>query len=433
MLPISMDNGSKLKKKDHKPAPGVTRMGRRRVAVTGLGAICALGADVAEMWTAVCEGRSGIAPIHSVDASDLRFQNGAQVSGYDCGKHFEANRAMFLDPFSQFAVIAAREAVLDSGIEFTPELRENSAIVTGSGLGGQSTLGAGLAKLYLQEPLRIDGPLIIPRAMANAGACHISMEFCITGPAYTVSTACCSANHAIGQAFRMVRDGDAELAIAGGSEAPFGYGLLKAFEAMRVVSPDTCRPFSKGRRGFILGEGGAMLVLEPLDAAIARGATIHGEVVGFGMSSDAQHLTHLSVDGPVRAMRAALRDAGLAPEEIGYVNTHGSGTQLNDIVETRAIRQVFGAHAERLPVSSTKSLHGHALGATGALEAICTILALEKGILPPTANFLEADPECDLDVVPNRARAAEVECALSNSFAFGGHNAVLAFRAPSQA
>lgn len=405
-------------------------MGARRVAVTGLGAISALGNNICETWDAVCEGRSGIAPIHSVDVTDLRFKNGAQVSGYDSAKHFEGNRAMFLDPFAQFAVVAAREAVQDSGIAFTSELRENTAIVTGSGLGGQSTLGAGLAKLYLQEPLRIDGPLIIPRAMANAGASHISMEFGITGPAYTVSTACCSANHAIGQAFRMVRNGYVELAIAGGSEAPFGYGLLKAFEAMRVISPDTCRPFSKGRRGFILGEGAAMLVLEPMDAATARGAKIHGELVGFGMSSDAQHLTQLSIDGPVRAMRKALRDAGLAPEQIGYINAHGSGTALNDVVETRAIREVFGSHADALPVSSTKSLHGHALGATGALEAVCTVLALEQGKLPPTANFIEADPECDLDFVPNLARAARTEFALSNSFAFGGHNAVLAFRAP---
>jgi nodulation protein E len=316
----------------------------------------------------------------------------------------------------------------DSGVTLKPELRENAAIITGSGLGGQSTLGAGLAKLYLGERLPFDGPLFIPRAMANAGASHVSMEFGITGPAYTVSTACCSANHAIGQAFRMVRDGDVELAIAGGSEAPFGFGLLKAFEAMRVISPDTCRPFSKGRKGFVLGEGGAMLVLEPLDAAKARRATIHAEMVGFGMSSDAQHLTQLSTDGPARAMRAALRDAGIAAEQIGYINAHGSGTPINDAVETRAIREVFGGHAERLAVSSTKSLHGHALGATGALEAVCTILALEHGVLPPTANFIEADPECDLDVVPNEARMAEVEYALSNSFAFGGLNGVLAFR-----
>jgi nodulation protein E len=404
------------------------QMRHRRVAVTGLGAICALGNDVPALWESACQGRSGIAPVQGVDTSQMRFSNGAQVSGYSACAHFEGNRAQFLDPFAQFAVIAAREAVRDSGVVFPPELRENTAIVTGSGLGGQTTLGCGLAKLYLGEPLRIDGPLIIPRAMANAGASHISMEFGITGPAYTVSTACCSANHAIGQAFRLVRDGYAEVAITGGSEAPFGYGLLKAFEAMRVVSPDTCRPFSKGRRGFVLGEGAAMMVLESMDAAIARGATIHAEIVGFGMSSDAQHITQLSVDGPTRAMKAALSDGELAPEQIGYINAHGSGTQVNDVMETRAIRAVFGAHADSLAVSSTKSMHGHGLGATGALEAICTILALKHGVIPPTANFIEADPECDLDVVPNAARRLKVEYALSNSFAFGGHNAVLAFR-----
>jgi nodulation protein E len=406
-------------------------MSRRRVAITGLGAISALGNNIPETWDAVCHGRSGVAPIQGVDVADMRFQNGAQVSNYDPLAHFTANRALYMDPFAQFAVIAAREAIVDSRIAFTPELRENTAIVTGSGLGGQSTLGAGLAKLYLNEPLRIDGPLIVPRAMANAGASHISMEFCITGPAYTVCTACCSASHAIGQAFRMVRDGDAELALAGGSEAPFGYGILRAFEAMRVVAPDTCRPFSKGRRGFILGEGGAMFVMEPMDEALARGATIHAEIVGFGMSSDAQHITQLSVNGPVRAMRAALRDAGIDPQQIGYINAHGSGTQMNDAVETRAIRELFGTHADSLAVSSTKSLHGHALGATGALEAACTILALERGMLPPTANFLEADPDCNLDIVPNHTRPAQVEFALSNSFAFGGHNVVLAFRAPA--
>jgi len=405
-------------------------MPARRVAITGLGAICALGNTIAETWSAVCAGRSAIAPIHSLDLPELRFRNAAQVSRYCSAKHFEASHALLLDRFAQFALIAAREAMQDSGVALTPELRENTAIVTGSGMGGQSTLDAGFAKLYQREA-RVDPPLIIPRAMANAGASHISMEFGITGPAYTVSTACCSANHAIGQAFRMVRNGDVELAITGGSEAPFGFGMLKAFEAMRVISPDTCRPFSKDRRGFILGEGGAMLVLEPLDTAMARGATIHGEVVGFGMSSDAQHITHLSSDGPLRAMRAAMRDAELLPEQVGYINAHGSGTQINDALETRAIRELFGAHADRLAVSSTKSLHGHALGATGALEAICTILALKNGVLPPTANFTDPDPDCNLDVVPNHARPAHVEFALSNSFAFGGHNAVLAFRQPN--
>ena len=404
-------------------------MSTRRVAVTGLGVICALGNDTAETWNAVCEGRSGIAPIHSIDVSKLRFRYGAQVCRYDPSKYFEADHARLLNPFSQFAIIAAREAVKDSGVTLTPALCEKAAIVTGSGMGGQSTQDVGFAKLYQSNQSRVD-PLIIPRAMANAGASHISMEFGITGPAYTISTACCSANHAIGQAFWMVRNGIVELAIAGGSEAPFSFGLLKAWEAMRVISPDTCRPFSKDRRGLILGEGGAMLILEPLAAARARSARIHAEVVGFGMSSDAHHLTHLSIDGPVRAMRAALLDARLRPEQVGYINAHGSGTLINDPLETRAIRELFGAHADRLAVSSTKSLHGHALGATGAMEAVCTVLALENSLLPPTGNFTVPDPDCNLDVVPNRARPAQVQFALSNSFAFGGLNAVLAFRGP---
>ena len=397
--------------------------------MTGLGMICALGNNTSETWNAICEGRSGIAPIHSIDVSKLRFRYGAQVCRYDPSKYFEANYARLLDPFSQFAIIAAREAVKDSGITLTPALCEKAAIVTGSGMGGQSTQDVGFAKLYQRNQGRVD-PLIIPRAMANASASHVSMEFGITGPAYTISTACCSANHAIGQAFWMVRNGIVELAIAGGSEAPFSFGLLKAWEAMRVISPDTCRPFSKDRRGLILGEGGAMLILEPLAAARTRSARIHAEVVGFGMSSDAHHLTHLSIDGPVRAMRAALLDARLRPEQVGYINAHGSGTLINDPLETRAIRELFGAHADRLAVSSTKSLHGHALGATGAMEAMCTVLALENGLLPPTGNFTVPDPDCNLDVVPNRARPAQVQFALSNSFAFGGLNAVLAFRGP---
>jgi nodulation protein E len=265
--------------------------------------------------------------------------------------------------------------------------------------------------------------------MANAGASQISMDLGLSGPTYTISTACSSANHAIGQAFRAVRNGDAAMAVTGGSEAFFTIGMLRAWEAMRVIAPDTCRPFSKDRRGMILGEGGAMMILEPFETAQARDAKIYAEVCGFGMTSDAHHLTQPTVDGPARAMRAALGDAGLAPEEIGYINAHGTGTPGNDPVETRAIKTVFGLHAGKLAVSSTKSLHGHALGAAGALEAVATVLALQRGILPPTANYTEPDAECDLDYVPNKPRAAKVQAALSNSFAFGGLNAVLAFRA----
>ncbi|MBI3895292.1 MAG: beta-ketoacyl-[acyl-carrier-protein] synthase family protein [Acidobacteria bacterium] len=400
----------------------------RRVVVTGAGMICALGHNTSEAWNAVCAGRSGIGRIDSVDVSQLRFHNGAQVRDYDSRKHFEPNREDLLDPFAQYAIIAAREALRDSGIQLTPAIREKTAIVTGSCLGGQSTQDAQFIELYRRDQGRVH-PLTIPRTMANAAASQIAMEFGTLGPAYTISTACSSANHAIGQAFWMVREGIADLAIAGGSEAPFSLGLLKAWEALRVVSPDTCRPFSKDRRGLILGEGGAMLILEPLEIAKARGATIYAEIVGFGMSSDAHHITQPSIEGPVRAMSAALRDAGLAPEQIGYINAHGTGTPTNDPIETRAIRKLFGPHANRLAVSSTKSLHGHALGAAGALEAVCTVLALLKGLLPPTVNFTAQDPECDLDVVPNFARPAQIECALSNSFAFGGLNAVLAFRA----
>jgi nodulation protein E len=400
----------------------------RRVAITGMGAISALGKNVAEFAQALAEGRPGIGPIESTDVSQVRFQNGAEVKGYSHTPYFEDRRADFIDRFAQFAVIAAREAIGDAGVRWTPDLRESAAIVTGSCVGGQSTEDIGFQEVYKLGHNRVH-PLTIPKTMANAGASHISMEFGVTGPSFTLSTACSSAAHAIGQAFWMVRSGAAGLAIGGGSEAPFSFGILKAWEAMRVVSTETCRPFSKDRKGMILGEGGAMLVLEPLKAAQARGARIHAEIVGFGMSADAGHITQPSAEGAARAIRAALRDAHLAPEAIGYINAHGTGTPANDSTETAAIRAVFGAHAGRLAVSSTKSMHGHALGASAALECLATALALRDGLLPPTANYREPDPECDLDVIPNVARRAQVEYALSNSFAFGGLNAVLALRA----
>ena len=276
-------------------------------------------------------------------------------------------------------------------------------------MGGQSTEDIGFQEVYKLGHNRVH-PLTIPKTMANAGASHISMEFGITGPSFTISTACSSAGHAIGQAFWMVRTGATDLAIAGGSEAPFSFGILKAWEAMRVVSPETCRPFSKDRRGMILGEGGAMLVLEPLEAARARGARIHAEIVGFGMSADACHITQPSAEGAARAMRAALRDAGLAPEQIGYINAHGTATPANDPTEVAAIRSVFGPHAERLAISSTKSMHGHALGAAAALECLAAALALRDGVLPPTANFNEPDPAVrpGRDSQPRPARAGGV-------------------------
>jgi nodulation protein E len=403
-------------------------MAPRRVAVTGLGIISPLGLNLQECWISLSKGLSGIGPIKTVDCSALRFQNGAEVRGYDPLKHFEGGKDNYIDRFAQFSVVAAREALHNSGIELTPELRENSAIVCGSAVGGQAAIESGFEDLWVQGRGRVH-PLTIPKTMANAGASHIAMDLGLSGPTYTVSTACSSANHAIGQAFRLVRDGQADLAMTGGSEAMFTIGMLKAWEAMRVVAPDTCRPFSKDRRGLILGEGGAMMVLEPMDAAKARGAKIYGEICGFGMTADAHHLTQPTVQGPARAMNLALREAGIAPQEVGYINAHGTGTPGNDPVESSAIREVFGAYADKIGVSSTKSLHGHALGAAGALEAVATVLALYHGILPPTANYNERDPECDLDYIPNQPRALQVGAALSNSFAFGGLNAVIAFRA----
>jgi len=399
----------------------------RRVVITGAGAISALGRTAAEFVDSLRAGRSGIGPIRSADCSQVRFQNGAEVPGYCHTPWFDDRRADFMDRFAQFAVIAAREAVGCAGIEWTPELRESAAIVTGSCVGGQSTEDIGFVEVYKKGNNRVH-PLTIPKTMANAGASHISMEFGITGPSFTISTACSSAGHAIGQAFAMVRSGMTDLAITGGSEAPFSFGILKAWEAMRVVSPDTCRPFCKDRRGMVLGEGAAMFVIEPLEAALARGAHIHAEIAGFGMSADACHITQPSAEGAARAMRAALRDAAIAPEAIGYINAHGTATPANDPTEAAAIRGVFGAHADRLPVSSTKSMHGHALGAAGAIECLAAVSALRHGFLPPTANFTGPDPECDLDVVPNTSRPADIEWAMSNSFAFGGLNAVLVLR-----
>ncbi len=332
-----------------------------------------------------------------------------------------------LERFALLAAAAAREAVAQSCIKFDSEIADRSAVITGSSVGGQFTEEEGYLRLYRENNPRV-APLTIPRTMANAGASRISLEFGIHGPAYTVATACSSSNHALGQAFWMVRSGQVIAAIAGGSEAVFAEGLLRAWEAMRVVAPDVCRPFSADRRGLSLGEGAGMVVLENWEHAQARGAPILAEFAGFGMSSDAHHITQPCVEGPAKAMRWALQDATLHPSRIHYVNAHGTGTQANDATETQAIHTVFGEHADKLLVSSTKSMHGHTLGAAGAIEAILSILALKTGIIPPTVNFTAPDPACNLDVVPNQPRHAPIEAAISNTFAFGGLNATLVFK-----
>ncbi|MBK9436909.1 MAG: beta-ketoacyl-[acyl-carrier-protein] synthase family protein [Chloracidobacterium sp.] len=399
----------------------------KRVVITGLGVVSPIGNDAASFWNSLTECRSAIGPMTKVDGSTLRFQNVAEVSDFIAADHFDEKSLLWLDPFTQYGIVAAREAIVDSGLELTDELRDRGGVVTGSCLGGKMTEDELFYKLYAEGKQRHQ-PIAIPRAMSNAAASHISMEFGLTGPTFTISTACSSANHAIGQAFWLIRQGTIDMAVAGGSEAPICYGNLKAWESMRVVSQDTCRPFSRDRSGMILGEGAAMFVMETLESARKRGARIYAEIAGFGMSADAHHLTMPLSSGAAKAMRAALSDGGIAPEQVGYINAHGTATQANDPMEAEAIRSVFGQHTDALAVSSTKSMHGHALGAAGAIESAATILAIHNKVLPPTANFNEADPDCPLDVIPNEARPATVEAAISNSFAFGGLNAVVAFR-----
>ena len=402
-------------------------MPERRAVITGLGVVSALGDGRDAFWSALSAGRPGLEPISSVDTSKLAFSLGGEARDFRPEEHLDESLLHLADRFAQMTVVAAREAVADAGLEPAELGGDRCGVLTGSCVGGQTTEEAMYARIYRDGKPRVH-PLSVPRVMANAGASLVSMDLGIRGPGLTLSTACSSANHALGQALWMIRSGAIDRALAGGGEAPFSRGNLVAWNAMRVVSRDTCRPFSADRSGMILGEGAAMLVLEEGEAARARGARVYAELAGCGMSSDAHHITQPSDEGPQRAMRAALADAGLAAEQIGYVNAHGTGTRANDATETRAIRAVFGAHADRLAVSSTKSMHGHALGAAGALEAAATVLAIRHGVLPPTANFSEPDPECDLDVLANTARAAGLEAAVSNSFAFGGLNAVLAFR-----
>jgi nodulation protein E len=398
-----------------------------RVAVTGMGLVCALGNNVAECWPLLASGESRIRRLADPGTPPYKFQYGAEAIEFRPLDHFTEKDMLFLERFALMATVAAREAVAQSGISFTGELGDHSGVITGTSVGGQFSEEEGYIRLY-RENIPRAAPLTIPRAMSNAGASRISLEFGIHGPCYTVSTACSSSNHSIGQAFWMVRNGQLKAAIAGGSEAVFAEGLLRAWEAMRVVSPEPCKPFSAERRGLSLGEGAGMLVLEDWEHAVARGATILGEIIGFGMSSDAHHITQPCVDGPANAMRWALRDAAIESGGIDYINAHGTGTQSNDLTESQAVRAVFGSKADSLPVSSTKSLHGHTLGAAGAVEAVATLLALQHGIVPPTANVSSIDPACCIRVVHSEPLHTPLKTGMSNTFAFGGLNASLVLR-----
>lgn len=400
----------------------------QRVVITGMGAVTPLGANATDTWTAMREGRNAIGPITTLAREQLRFGIAAQVHGFDPLQHFDEKRLILLDRVSQFALVAAREAVAQSGIDFTAEgIGENTAVVIGTGIGGEQTHDDASRRLYAENNPRTH-PLTIVRLMANAPACQISIEHKLNGPAFAVSSACASSNHALAQAFHMVRSGVADAALAGGTEACITLGVVKAWEAMRVMADDTCRPFCRQRHGMVLGEGAAVFVLETLERARQRGATILAEFAGAGMSADAGDIVFPSEAGAAKAIQRALADGALDAEEIDYINAHGTGTPGNDPTETRAIRRVFGAHADKLAVSSTKSMHAHALGAAGAIELVAAIGSLRDGVVPPTMNFLDPDPECDLDYVPNAARDKPVRAALSNSFAFGGLNAVLALR-----
>jgi len=398
-----------------------------RVVVTGWGIVSSIGHTAASYWSSLVRGVSGIAQATIIPTDQLTQKMVAEVKNFEAGKHFDDRGIAMLDRVAQFAVVAAREAIAHSGISFDGALAEGTATIIGTGVGGQSTQDENYKRLYRDNAKRLH-PLTIPKLMVNAPASQVSMHCGLRGPAFAVASACASATHAIGLAFHMVRSGAVTCAVTGGADACITFGTMKGWEAMRVMAPDTCRPFSRDRKGLVIGEGAAIVVLESLDHARRRSATILGEIVGFGMSSDAYDLTSPDEGGMVRALTGALADGGVSAQDIQYVNAHGTGTAANDETETRAIKRVFGPHSATLAVSSNKSMLGHALGAAGGLELVATLMGMREGIAPPTMNYLGPDPACDLDYVPNEARPLRIDAALSSSFAFGGLNAVLVAR-----
>ena len=398
-----------------------------RVVITGAGTINALGHDVPQTFQAFREGRCGIGPLDIRDVDRLAVKIGGQVKNYDEADHFNRQQISLYDRFTQFTLLAARQAMAQSGIEFHGELADRSGVVLGTSGGGLSTQDENYRAVYEEGKNRVH-PFIVPKLMNNAATSHVSMEFNLRGPSFTVATACASSNHAMGMAFQMIRSGMAPAMLTGGSESMLVFGGVKAWEGLRVMSKDACRPFSATRNGMVQGEGAGVFVFEEYEHAKKRGANILAEVIGFSMSSDASDIVTPSKQGAYRAIAGAMRDARIDPSEVGYINAHGTGTAANDKTESAAVADAFGSHADKLMMSSTKSMHGHLIGGTGAVELLACIMALKDGVIAPTIGYEEPDPECALDVVPNEARDADVDVVLSNAFAFGGLNAVLALR-----
>ncbi|NSY38827.1 beta-ketoacyl synthase [Leisingera sp. ANG59] len=399
----------------------------KRVVITGAGTINALGHSVAATLAAMREGRCGISELDFRDVERLAIRIGGQVRGFEAEGRFNRQQMSLYDRFTQFTLTAAKEAIEQSGLEFHGELSAKAGVVLGNSGGGMQTLDENYRSVYEDGKNRVH-PFVVPKLMNNAAAGHVSMQFNLKGPSFTVSTACASSNHAMAQAFQMVRSGMSPVMITGGSESMLCFGGVKAWEGLRVMSKDACRPFSANRNGMVQGEGAGIFVFEEYEHARSRGAEILCEVIGFAMSSDAADIVMPSKQGAARAISGALQDARISASEVGYINAHGTGTAANDKTECAAVADVFGPHADSLMISSTKSMHGHLIGGTGAVELLACIMALRDGVIAPTVGYEEPDPECALDVVPNEAREAKVDVALSNAFAFGGLNAVLALR-----
>jgi nodulation protein E len=398
-----------------------------RVVITGQGTINALGVNVAQTLEAFREGRCGIGELDIRDVDRLSIRIGGQVKDYDPEVAFNRQQISLYDRFTQFTLLAAREAIAQSGLTFSGDLAAQAGVVLGTAGGGVNTWDENYRTVYEDGKNRVH-PFVVPKLMNNAAASHVSMAHNLKGPSFTVATACASSNHAMGQAFQFVRSGLSKVMITGGSESMLCFGGVKAWEGLRVMSKDGCRPFSANRNGMVQGEGAAVFVFEDYAHATARGAEILAEVTGFAMTSDAADIVMPSKQGAARAISGAMRDARVNPEDVGYINAHGTGTAANDKTECAAVADAFGHHADAVMLSSTKSMHGHLIGGTGAVELLACIMALRDGVIAPTIGYEEPDPECALDVVPNEAREAQVTVALSNAFAFGGLNAVLALR-----